>query len=66
MCDYTHTSNNQIARYFNEDTLIIEPTFKDTEIIDTLKGNYVLMELFAKNYIQYMKQSNLLDSQINL
>lgn len=44
MCDYTHTGPNQIARNFNESTLTIESNFEDTLILDTLKGNKVLLK----------------------
>lgn len=66
MNEYTHTGHNQIARWFNEESGKIEPNFDDGLIVDTLKGNYILLELFAKHYIEYMKQSNLLSNEVNL
>ncbi len=66
MCEYTHVGNNQIARHFNEGKNTIEPNFDDELIVDTLKGNYILLELFAKNYLEFMKQSNLLNNEVSL
>lgn len=66
LCDFTHTSNNQIARWFNQEKDLIESNFTEDEIINLLEGNYTLMERFAKNYIVYMKDSNLLDDRVNL
>lgn len=66
MCDFTHTSNNQIARWFNEEKNLIESYFTDDEIIDLLDGNYILLERFTKNYIEFMKDSNLLENRVNL
>lgn len=66
MCDFTHTSNNQIARYFNEEKSLIESTFTDEEIIDLLEGNYNLMKRFAKNCIAFMKAHKLLENGVNL
>lgn len=66
MCDFTHTSNNQIARWFDEDKGLIESNYTRDEIIDLLEGNFILMERFAKNYIAFMKASELLDDNINL
>jgi hypothetical protein len=66
MCDFTHTSNNQISRYFNEEKSLIESNFTDDEVLDLLKGNYNLMKRFAKNYIAFMKAHNLLNDGINL
>lgn len=66
MCDYTHTGQTQIARHFNESTATIEPHFDKSLIIDTLKGNHTLMELFANNYISFMKAEGLLSNEANL
>lgn len=66
MCDFTHTSNNQIARWFNEDKGLIESNYTRDEIIDLLEGNFILMERFAKNYIAFIKTSELLNNNINL
>lgn len=66
MCDFTHTSNNQIARYFNEEKSLIESNFTDEEIIDLLEGNYNLMKRFAKNCIAFMKAHKLLENGVNL
>lgn len=66
LCDFTHTSNNQIARWFNEEKNLIESNFTEDEIINLLEGNYILMERFAKNYIAFMKTSKLLDDGVNL
>ena len=66
LCDFTHTSNNQIARCFNEEKNLIESYFTDDEIIDLLDGNYILLERFTKNYIEFMKDSNLLENRVNL
>lgn len=64
MCDYTHTGYNQIARCFNEEKCLIEPTFEDFLILDMLKGNYRLFELFAKNYIAFLKENELLQKEV--
>lgn len=66
LCDFTHTSNNQIARWFNEEKNLIESTFTTDEVIDLLDGNYILMERFARNYVAFMKASSLLDRRVNL
>lgn len=66
MCDYTHIGQMQIARHFNELTALIKPNFEESLILDTLEGSYTLMELFAKNYIAFMKASKLLDSEVIL
>jgi len=66
MCDFTHTSNNQIARWFNEEKNLIESNFTTDEVIDLLEGNYIFMERFVKNYISFMEASSLLDSGVNL
>ncbi len=60
MCDYAHVGQNQIARHFNEESGLIQPTFEDSLIIDTLRGNYDLLELFAKKYIAFFKKIGLL------
>lgn len=66
MCDYAHIGQNQIARHFNEEKCTIEPNFDNTLIIDTLEGNYTLMELFANNFIVFIKQAGLLNKDVNL
>jgi len=66
MCDYTHTGQTQIARHFNESTVTVEPNFDKSLIVDTLKGNYALMELFAKNYIAFMKSEGLINCELSL
>lgn len=66
MCDFTHTSNNQIARHFKEDKSLIESNFSEDEILDLLNGNYTLMERFARNYIAFIKDSDLLKDGVNL
>ena len=66
MCDYIHIGRNQIARHFNEEKCIIEPNFDSKLIIDTLTGNYDLMELFAKNFIEFMKQHKILPQEVSL
>ena len=66
MCDYIHIGRNQIARHFNEEKCIIEPNFDSKLIIDTLTGNYNLMELFAKNFIEFMKQHKMLTQEVSL
>jgi hypothetical protein len=66
MCDFTHTSNNQIARWFNDEKDLIESNFTENEIINLLEGNFILMERFVKNYIAFMKAHNLLDDGVNL
>lgn len=59
MCDYTHIGKTQIARHFDEPNDLIKPHFDDSLIVDTLKGNYVLMELLAKNFIAYIQSNGL-------
>ena len=54
LCDFTHTSNNQIARWFNEEKNLIVSNFTDDEVLDLLNGNYILMKRFAENYIAFM------------
>lgn len=66
MCDYTHIGQTQIARHFNGSTALIQPNFEESLIVDTLEGSYVLMKLFAKNYIAFVEASGLLDSEVNL
>lgn len=66
LCDFTHTSNNQIARWFNEEKSSIESNFTNDEVLNLLEGNYVLMKRFAKNYVAFMKASSLLDNGVNL
>lgn len=44
MNDYTHTGANQIARNFAESDASIESNFSDELILDTLKGNKVLLK----------------------
>jgi hypothetical protein len=44
MNDYTHTGANQIARNFGESDTSIESNFSDELILDTLKGNKVLLK----------------------
>ncbi len=66
MCDYAHIGQNQIARHFDESKATIEPNFDDSLMVDTLQGNYTLMEMFAKNFIDYMQAEKLLDSEVNL
>lgn len=66
LCDFTHTSNNEIARWFNEEKNLIESNFTNNEVIDLLEGNYNLMKRFAKNYIAFMKTNNLLNDEVNL
>ena len=66
MCDYAHVGQNQIARHFNEEKCAIEPNFDSNLIIDTLEGNYALMELFAKNFIEFMKQHRILTQEVSL
>jgi hypothetical protein len=44
MNDYTHTGVNQIARNFGESEASIESNFSDELILDTLKGNKVLLK----------------------
>jgi len=58
MCDYTHIGYNQIARHFNEEKCTIEPNFDTALIIDMLKGNHILLEFFAKNFIAFMESRN--------
>lgn len=66
MCDFTHTSSNQIARWFNAEKNLIESNFSNDEVVDLLEGNYNLMKRFAKNYIAFMKANNLLNDGENL
>lgn len=58
MCDYTHIGYNQIARHFNEEKCTIESNFDTALIVDTLKGNHTLLELFVKNFIAFMDSNN--------
>lgn len=44
MNDYTHTGPNQIARNFSELDPSIDSNFSDELILDTLKGNKVLLK----------------------
>jgi len=44
MNDYTHTGANQIARNFSQSDTSIESNFSDELILDTLKGNKVLLK----------------------
>ncbi len=44
MNDYTHTGKNQINRNFGESGLTIKSNFSDELILDTLKGNKVLLK----------------------
>jgi hypothetical protein len=44
MCDYTHTGKNQIARNFSGTDLSIESNFSNELILDTLKGNRILLK----------------------
>jgi len=44
MNDYTHTGANQIARNFGESDASIESNFSDELVLDTLKGNKVLLK----------------------
>lgn len=66
LCDFTHTSNNQIARWFNSEKNSIESNFTNDEVVYLLEGNYNLMKRFAKNYIVFMKANNLLNDGVNL
>lgn len=66
MCDYTHIGHTQIARHFNENTTSIEPCFDDSLILNTLQGNYILMKMFAENFIGFMKQEGLVDCEVNI
>lgn len=66
LCDFTHTSNNQIARWFNAEKNLIESNFTNDEVVDLLEGNYNLMKRFTKNYIAFMKAHKLLDDGVNL
>ena len=58
MCDYTHTGYNQMARHFNEEKCTIEPNFKTDLVIDTLKGNYILLEFFSENFMAFIEKKN--------
>ena len=64
MNDYTHTGHNQIARHFSEEKCTIEPDFDAALIIDTLKGNYTLMNFFAKKFIAFMKDIEILNKNL--
>lgn len=66
MCDYTHIGRNQIARHFNDAKATVEPNFSIELILDTLKSSSTLMKLFAKNYIAFMQDSELLDKSVSL
>ena len=47
MNDFTHTGAYQITSNFNVQDGLIEPSFNDELITDTLKGNFELMKTFA-------------------
>ncbi len=62
MNDYTHTGANQIARNFNNDEGIIEPSFSEDLILNTLVGVNTLIQTFV---MIYFEQIGLKQNEIN-